>query len=316
MSAKSIESDQKMGKDKQDVALCTFLHVAIYIASYFYYGSHPTVVIQTNPEPGDPPIKMENIPGMVVVSGMLTLVGIPVLVEFLEYKRKNAHFWANVAANQWNSLTCIPTEMLCLPWMCTRITPPGANGTPWAQILSDMVVYLMMADLWFYVTHRVCHEVPFLWQCHVLHHNLNPAKSVTALAAASTSALDFTITHLPMLWWPFLVRTFCFEAMCISIVFMITWLTFIHSYSFWSYDSKIMMDPTNHRVHHCWGRRNNYNFAAFTTIYDRAFGTYRSEADMKKAWQRGEAEETAVNTFQAKEVHETEETCKSEVKTD
>jgi sterol desaturase/sphingolipid hydroxylase (fatty acid hydroxylase superfamily) len=275
--------------DKINVAICTFLHIFIYIASYFYYGKHPTVVFSS--EPGVPPIHIENIPAMVVVSGLLTLVGIPALVEAFEYKRQNPNFWANVCANQWNSLTCIPTEMICLPWMCTRMTPPGESR---AQILQDVIIYLMMADLWFYVTHRITHEVPFLWKFHVHHHHLNPAKSVTAIAAASTSAIDFTITHLPMLWWPFLVRTFCFEAIGFSLVFMITWLTFIHSYSFWHYDSKVMMDPTNHRVHHCWGRRGNYNFAAFTTIYDRAFGTYRSEKEMKAAWKRGEKEEVAV----------------------
>jgi len=128
----------------------------------------------------------------------------------------------------------------------------------------------------------------------VCHHNLNPAKGVSAIAAASTSAIDFTITPLPMIWWPFLVRKFCLEAVGLSFAFMITWLTFIHSYSFCSVNTVVMMDPTNHRVHHSWGRKNNYNFAAFTTIYDRAFGTYRSEKEMKAAWSRGEEEEVAV----------------------
>mmetsp|Transcript_158886 Transcript_158886/g.293082 ORF Transcript_158886/g.293082 Transcript_158886/m.293082 type:complete len:299 (+) Transcript_158886:60-956(+) len=284
-----LKKDEQNLNNKWNVALCSFLHVFIYIASYFYYGSHPSVELQT--DPNLPPLKIFNIPGMVVVSGTLTLVLIPLIVEYFEYKRTNPNLWGNVAANQWNSLTCIPTEMICFPWMLTRMDPIGSG---WGKIAVDTVVYLMMADFWFYWTHRLFHQVPCLWQFHVLHHNLNPAKGVSAIAAASTSAIDFTITHLPMIWWPFLVRTFCVEAIGFSLIFMITWLTFIHSYSFWSYDSVVMMDPTNHRVHHCWGRKNNYNFAAFTTIYDRAFGTYRSEKQMKAAWQRGEKEEVAV----------------------
>jgi sterol desaturase/sphingolipid hydroxylase (fatty acid hydroxylase superfamily) len=281
--------DEREADGKRQVALATFLHVAVFVGSYFYYGTVPKV--QLNTDPSLPVLTMENIPGQVVMSGLLTLTLIPIVVELFEYKRTNPNFWGNVAANQWNSLTCIPTEMLCLPFMCRNITPPGSG---WGTIALDTVIYLMMADLWFYWTHRMFHNVPFLWQFHVTHHNLNPAKGVSAIAAASTSAIDFTITHLPMIWWPFFVRKFCFEACIFSFVFMITWLTFIHSYSFWSYDSRIMMDPTNHRVHHGWGRTNNYNFAAFTTVYDRAFGTYRSEKEMKAAWKRGEKEEVAA----------------------
>jgi sterol desaturase/sphingolipid hydroxylase (fatty acid hydroxylase superfamily) len=292
MSQSQVEQKKKINENnaKWDVALSTFLHIAIYISSYFYYGKHPTMKLQTE-DPNSPVLEMENIPGQVVFSGTVTLVIIPLFVEFLEHKRKNPNFWGNVAANQWNSLACIPTEFICLPFMARNITPPGSS---WGTIALDTVIYLMMADLWFYLAHRLFHEVPYFWRFHVLHHNLNPAKGVTGLAAASTSALDFTVTHLPMIWWPFFVRKFCIESMAFSFVFMITWLTFIHTFSFWSIDSKIMMDPTNHRVHHCWGRSNNYNFAAFTTIYDRLFGTYRSEKEMKAAWKRGEVEEEAT----------------------
>lgn len=287
----AIRDKEQVAADKRNVALYTFLHAAIYIGAYFYYGSHP--IMEVSSEPGVQVLKLYNVPGMVAISGTITLVMIPMIFDFFEYKRTNPNWWGNVAANQCNSLASIPVQMWCLPWMARHITPMGGS---WGQIACDTVIYLMMADFWFYWTHRVFHQVPWLWQFHVLHHNLNPAKGVSAIAAASTSAIDFNITHLPMIWWPFFVRSFCFESMIFSMIFMLFWLTFIHSYSFWSYDSKIMMDPTNHRVHHCWGRKNNFNFAAFTTLYDRAFGTYRSEKEMLKAWKRGENEEVAVAT--------------------
>jgi len=283
-------TDQK-GSDKSDVAKYTLIHIALYIASYFYFGSHPVMEFQTNPELQ--PLKIFNVLGLICISGIVTLVLIPAIVDFFEYKRTNPNWWGNVAANLCNSLASMPVQLIVLPWMCKHLGPMGQS---WHRIAIDSVIYLMMADFWFYWTHRIFHQVPWLWQFHVLHHRLNPAKGVSAIAAASTSAIDFNITHLPMLWWPFLVRGFCAESMLVSLIFMQTWLTFIHSYSFWSWDSKIMMDPTNHRVHHGWGRKNNYNFAAFTTIYDRLFGTYRSEKEMMKAWKSGETEEIAVET--------------------
>lgn len=276
---------------KRNVALNTLAHIAIYVLSYFWYGSHPIVTLQT--DPNLQALTLYNVPGLVAISGTVTLVLIPMVFDLFEYQRTNPNYWANVAANQCNSLASIPVQMICLPWMCKYITPMGSSTS---QIARDTFVYLMMADFWFYMTHRLFHQVPWLWQFHVLHHNLNPSKGVTCIAAASTSAIDFNLTHLPMIWWPFLVRGFCFESMIFSFTFMLFWLTFIHSASFWHTNSWIMMDPTNHHVHHCWGRKNNYNFAAFTTIYDRIFGTYRSGEEMKQAWKRGETEEVAVAT--------------------
>ena len=97
---------------------------------------------------------------------------------------------------------------------------------------------------------------------------------VTAIAAASTSAIDLTLTHLPMFWFPFVCKKFEFWAVVHAVVFMIFWLPFIHSASFWKTNTHILMDPTNHRVHHCWGRKNNYNFGGYTLIWDKLMGTY------------------------------------------
>jgi len=296
---------QVLDDAKMDVAKFSLAHIAIYVVSFFYYGSHPIIEIQT--DPNLQPVRFYNVPGMTAISGIITLVLIPMMADFFEYKRTNPNYWGNVAANMCNSLGSMPVQWIVLPWMTKHMGPMGQS---WDKIATDSVIYLMMADFWFYWTHRLFHQVPWLWQFHVLHHRLNPAKGVSAIAAASTSTIDFNITHLPMLWWPFLVRGFCAESMFFSLIFMQFWLTFIHSFSFWSIDSKIMMDPTNHRVHHGWGRKNNYNFAAFTTIYDRAFGTYRSEKEMHAAWKRGETEEVATETHKGAKKIQTEEDLK------
>jgi len=296
---------QVLDDAKMDVAKFSLAHIAVYIVSFFYYGSHPIIEIQT--DPNLQPVRFYNVPGMTAISGIITLVLIPMMADFFEYKRTNPNYWGNVAANMCNSLGSMPVQWIVLPWMTKHMGPMGQS---WDKIATDSVIYLMMADFWFYWTHRLFHQVPWLWQFHVLHHRLNPAKGVSAIAAASTSTIDFNITHLPMLWWPFLVRGFCAESMFFSLIFMQFWLTFIHSFSFWSIDSKIMMDPTNHRVHHGWGRKNNYNFAAFTTIYDRAFGTYRSEKEMHAAWKRGETEEVATETHKGAKKIQTEEDLK------
>lgn len=281
------------------IALAVLFHVAVYFGGYVYYGSHPTFDCQTtNPELQ--PVTVSNIPGLVTITGPLALTVVPLIWESFEWKRKNPQFWGNVDANLWNSVVSVPTMILCLEWICkSRMylfsnAPVWSFAENWRPILMDTTIFLFLADTWFYWTHRLAHVVPWLWKFHVLHHKLNPAKSVSAIAAASTSAVDLTLTHLPMFWMPFLLRKFCFESVCLSLLYMMTWLPFIHSFSFWPYDTMVLMDPTNHRVHHSWGRTNNYNFAAFTCFWDRLMGTYRSEAEMKAAWQRGEKEEVAA----------------------
>merc|ERR1712137_1189754 len=76
---------------------------------------------------------------------------------------------------------------------------------------------------------------------------------VSAIAAASTSAVDLCFTHLPVIWFPFMMRKYCFEGVCLSLLYMMIWLPFIHSWSFWSKDTGFLMDPSNHRVHHSCG---------------------------------------------------------------
>lgn len=280
---------------KQSIAFCLVSHVVIYIASFLYYGAHPTVEWQVT-DPTGQPVTVSNIPGLVVVTGALALSAVPLIWESFEFKRNNPLFWENVDANIWNSLVSIPTMWLVLEWICRDgmyVSEPTITKTNWKPILMDAACFLLISDAWFYWSHRLFHEVDCLWRHHLLHHRLNPAKHVTAIAAASTSAVDLTLTHLPMFWFPFLVKSFDFFAVVLAMVFMIFWLPFIHSSSFWTWNTGFLMDPTNHRVHHSWGRKNNYNFGGYTLFWDKVMGTYRSEDSMKVDWAKGNEEETA-----------------------
>lgn len=282
---------------KLSIKLCCLTHVLIYAAAYFTYGGHTSVELQTH-DPTKQPVTVKNIPGLICITGPIALSGIPLIWQYFETDRENPHVLENIDANIWNSLVSIPTMWLSLEWIFRErvyliddaVVPTQEK---YATVFMDIMIFLLISDAWFYWSHRLFHEVDGLWCHHVLHHRLNPAKGVTAIAAASTSAVDLTLTHLPMFWFPFCCKRFEFWAVVIALVFMMFWLPFIHSASFWKTNTHILMDPTNHRVHHCWGRKNNYNFGGYTLIWDKLMGTYRSEADMQAAWQKGEKVEQA-----------------------
>jgi len=279
-----ISHFQEVPKIWRSISCCVLLHLCIFAGAYFFYGHGPQFVIQLE-DKTLPALQVKNLCGLTVCSGLLGLVLFPAFLQIFE-KKKNDKILDNIECNLWNSLATCPFVWVTFDWLFANrvyISKPGMSEfdvADWFRILAESVCYIMIADFWFFATHYVAHNHPFLWRHHVVHHMLNPAKSVTAIAAASTSWIDLYLTHLPMVVFPFMFFKYDFFTISISILFMMFWTPFIHSGSFVNFDMVLIMGPMNHRVHHSWGKRNNYNYAAFTTIYDRMFGTYKSPAQM------------------------------------
>jgi sterol desaturase/sphingolipid hydroxylase (fatty acid hydroxylase superfamily) len=141
----------------------------------------------------------------------------------------------------------------------------------WWFVLS-LLVFLLVADLNRYVTHRLCHAVPFLWALHSFHHS---AEAMTFATGARHHWMDRVLlgTLLPFLSILFRVPI---ELVTVSsfIIFLpdgcahlnvrfplgraITWLN----------------SPQWHRIHHSVQPEHfNKNFASVLPLWDILFGT-------------------------------------------
>ena len=148
-------------------------------------------------------------------------------------------------------------------------------GQPvWLQVIQ----ILLLADLGFYITHRMFHTVPALWRFHAIHHSI---EDLDWLAAARVHPIDQILTKAISLL-PLFIAGYSDKALAVF-----TFLYFWHSFLLHS-NVKLSLGPLNHviatpRFHH-WHHANdrlerNRNFAAQLSLFDRLFGTYYLPSD-------------------------------------
>jgi sterol desaturase/sphingolipid hydroxylase (fatty acid hydroxylase superfamily) len=128
----------------------------------------------------------------------------------------------------------------------------------------------------YYWYHRAAHRVRWFWCNHAVHHspnelNLSAAYRIGIFGQLSGTSLFF----IPLIWFGFAPR----------LVFQLLTLNLL--YQFWIHATWIpklgwlewvLNTPSAHRVHHA--ANLNYldaNYGGVLIIFDRLFGTYRSE---------------------------------------
>jgi sterol desaturase/sphingolipid hydroxylase (fatty acid hydroxylase superfamily) len=148
------------------------------------------------------------------------------------------------------------------------------DGQPvWLQA----IVILAMADLVFYVGHRLSHEVTFLWWFHAMHH--------------SQASLNPYLQHRGHpVEYAFFSVLFMLPALVLGAGSAWGWLAiprFLWAYMVHS-DLRtnlgpikhVLVTPQYHRVHHSLDRRHyNLNYGGLLIIWDRLFGTMHPEFD-------------------------------------
>lgn len=134
---------------------------------------------------------------------------------------------------------------------------------------------LIAADLTYYWMHRIEHERRFFWAYHSVHHSSPEFNLTTSLRLAWVEGLVEWVFFIPSV----LVG---FDAVQIlaSILIVVVYQTWIHTENIGKLGwlDKIFNTPSVHRVHHA--RNPEYldkNYGGILIIWDRMFGTYRSE---------------------------------------
>lgn len=143
--------------------------------------------------------------------------------------------------------------------------------TPWVEV----ILAILLFDLWMYVWHRRNHETPILWRFHRFHHVDEEMNSTTSfrfhtceLIISSVLKLG-VILLLGMSLWQFVV----YELILLPVI------AFHHSNIAiprrlddilrW-----VVASPNMHKVHHSdIVEETNSNYGSILSCWDRLFGT-------------------------------------------
>lgn len=136
----------------------------------------------------------------------------------------------------------------------------------------QLVAAIAIADVGYYLGHRLMHTVPWLWQFHAIHHSI---EEMDWLAAVRVHPVDQLFTKLlqmiPLYWLGFSTQTFALFALFSAAIAF-----FIHTNTRLTVGPLkwVVATPEFHHWHHANqpGVRNK-NLAAQLPLMDLLFGT-------------------------------------------
>lgn len=155
-------------------------------------------------------------------------------------------------------------------WMNLEGVHQWVNELPF---ILELLIALVVTDLFQYAAHRIFHSHYFLWRFHSIHHS---TENMDWLAGSRTHFIDIFFTR-SMSYLPLYVLGFSTLTFNVYIVFIAIHAVFIHAntrinFGFLKY---IITTPQYHHWHHC--QEPEYygnNFAVVFPFIDKLFGTY------------------------------------------
>lgn len=163
-----------------------------------------------------------------------------------------------------------------------RQDPPGV-----AAVVLYTVSALLASDLFYYVSHRLSHRIPFLWEFHKVHHS---AQVMTPLTLYRMHPVDFwqnTVFRAIGLGLTAFVFVYLYPGAW-SMVLVggvnagivignIVGANLRHSHIWLSFGPAIehvILSPAQHQIHHSTNPRHfDKNYASLLTVWDWIFGS-------------------------------------------
>ena len=148
------------------------------------------------------------------------------------------------------------------------VTLPNDSLTVW-------LILFLGIDLGYYWMHRTAHTYHILWAAHSVHHSGEDYNLATALRQGALQGATSWVFYLPLALFA--------NPACYAGHAMLNTLG-----QFWIHTKEIgdcgileyvLNTPSHHRMHH--RPPGNCNYAAILIIWDRMFGTFRSEKEQQ-----------------------------------
>lgn len=178
----------------------------------------------------------------------------------------------------------IPALLLALPfsliaYVAHSVVPQGIHTAIAAwPIWLRAVAGLVVGEIGFYWGHRWCHEIPWLWRFHSIHHS---AEQVYFLISSRAHPIDNVFTKLcglaPVyilgIATPLTPEGGAVSALLVLLLTM--WGFFIHSNLRWRLGPLewLIATPAFHHWHHSADEQRDRNFAPMLPWIDWIFGT-------------------------------------------
>jgi sterol desaturase/sphingolipid hydroxylase (fatty acid hydroxylase superfamily) len=141
----------------------------------------------------------------------------------------------------------------------------------------EFIELLVLSDLFFYLAHRLCHQVPFLWRFHVVHHS---SETMDWLATYRVHPVD-QIFNSAMIALPAVVLGFSPVPLLIYALIYRVHSPLLHSNVRLGFGwlGRIITTPSFHHWHHAnQVEAYDRNFSGQLAVIDRLFGTHHTVA--------------------------------------
>lgn len=187
---------------------------------------------------------------------------------------------------------------------------PGLEPTlPWMLLYS--LALLLAYDFMFFLLHYTEHKVPALWAIHKVHHSAEVLTPLTRYREhvlegplyTAAGAIGFAVPA-GLFAWLFTGSIAAVTVLNVSIFALLFGFNgmFRHSHIQFHYPpwlAKWLQSPAMHHTHHSYLPQHwDTNMAAFTSIWDRLFGTlYIPALDEPTPWGLGPQEQPECRSF-------------------
>jgi sterol desaturase/sphingolipid hydroxylase (fatty acid hydroxylase superfamily) len=174
-------------------------------------------------------------------------------------------------------LSAVLLAGLASVWQTVGLRPllslPAFQGLQWIgpfAVVGAVLVAAIVNDFFFYWAHRFQHR--FLWRYHAVHHSIREMNAVNSYHHASEAIVSLLLYTVPT---SLIVSDL---GPGLPFVSLAIWLhiVWIHSPTRANFGPlrALLVDNRFHRIHHSLEERHfDRNFGAFTTLWDRLFGT-------------------------------------------
>lgn len=219
--------------------------------------------------------------------GKILVIVMPIFLLLIVIEKIYGHYKGNDTAPLMDTVSSISSGMtnsvkdvlgisvslISYGWLVSKIAIFHLE----ANVLAYMIAFVAI-DFYGYWTHRLSHQINFLWNQHVIHHSSEEFNLACALRQSVSSFVKlFTFILIPaaLLGVP-------------SIVIAIT-LPIQLFLQFWYHTQhikrmgileEILVTPSHHRVHHAINPEYmDKNHSQIFIIWDKLFGTFQEEIE-------------------------------------
>ncbi|KAJ5925374.1 hypothetical protein N7454_008013 [Penicillium verhagenii] len=175
-----------------------------------------------------------------------------------------------------------PLMIICLAYDRTK----GPISVSWKWVVVEISLYGVVVDFWFYLYHRLMHEVDGLWKYHRTHHlTRHPNMLLTIYADSVQESFDIvgiplmayvTMKHmgLPMGFYEWhLAQLYVLFAEILGHSGLRVHAQGPNPMALLLRAFEMDLTIEDHDLHHRKGWRKGHNYGKQTRIWDRIFGT-------------------------------------------